>query len=97
LFPSYVNNDKNALKQTLLIQDGKLYGRDLICDVISRALSLPDIVGDTEFQTNEFVVQLGQVSRQDYPFFKLQFIITSWLFLVQSYKIIIWSPLRIFD
>jgi hypothetical protein len=97
LFPSYINDDKNALKQTLLIQDGKLYGRDLICDVISRALSLPDIVGDTEFQTNEFVVQLGQVSRQDYSFFKLQFIITSWLFLVQSYNIIIWSPLRIFD
>jgi hypothetical protein len=56
------------LKQTLLIQDGKLYGRDLICDVISRALSLPDIVGDKEFQTNEFVVQLGQVSRQLFLF-----------------------------
>ncbi|KAM0883840.1 hypothetical protein ACQ4PT_031369 [Festuca glaucescens] len=50
-----------AFLQTLLIQDGKLYGRDLICDVISRALSLPDIVGDKEFQTNEFVVQLGQL------------------------------------
>uniref|UniRef100_A0ACD5ZFF1 Uncharacterized protein n=1 Tax=Avena sativa TaxID=4498 RepID=A0ACD5ZFF1_AVESA len=49
-----------AFLQTLLIQDGKIYGRDLICDVISRALSLPDIIGDKEFQTNEFVVQLGQ-------------------------------------
>jgi len=49
------------LKQTLLVQDGKLYGQILFSDVISRALSLPDIIGDKEFQTNEFVVQLGQV------------------------------------
>lgn len=55
-----------TLKQTLLVQDGKLYGRDLSCDVISRALSLPDIIGDKEFQMNEFVVQLGQVSHQNY-------------------------------
>ncbi|EMS49179.1 hypothetical protein TRIUR3_19871 [Triticum urartu] len=47
--------------KTLLVQDGKLYGRDLFCDVISRALSLPDIIGDKEFQSNEFVVQLGQL------------------------------------
>ncbi|BAS81437.1 Os02g0803250 [Oryza sativa Japonica Group] len=50
-----------AFLQTLLVQDGKLYGRDLSCDVISRALSLPDIIGDKEFQMNEFVVQLGQM------------------------------------
>uniref|UniRef100_A0A0D9VMA0 N-alpha-acetyltransferase 35, NatC auxiliary subunit n=1 Tax=Leersia perrieri TaxID=77586 RepID=A0A0D9VMA0_9ORYZ len=50
-----------AFLQTLLVQDGKLYGRDLPCDVISRALSLPDIIGDKEFQMNEFVVQLGQL------------------------------------
>uniref|UniRef100_M8CV69 N-alpha-acetyltransferase 35, NatC auxiliary subunit n=1 Tax=Aegilops tauschii TaxID=37682 RepID=M8CV69_AEGTA len=50
-----------AFLQTLLVQDGKLYGRDLFCDVISRALSLPDIIGDKEFQSNEFVVQLGQL------------------------------------
>ncbi|EEC74188.1 hypothetical protein OsI_09326 [Oryza sativa Indica Group] len=50
-----------AFLQTLLVQDGKLYGRDLSCDVISRALSLPDIIGDKEFQMNEFVVQLGQL------------------------------------
>ncbi|KQK01141.2 hypothetical protein BRADI_3g54430v3 [Brachypodium distachyon] len=50
-----------AFLQTLLVQDGKLYGRDLFCDVISRALSLPDIIGDKEFQMNEFVVQLGQL------------------------------------
>lgn len=55
-----------TLKQTLLVQDGKLYGRDFFCDVISRALSLPDVIGDKEFQMNEFLVQLGQVSHQDH-------------------------------
>jgi len=50
-----------TLKQTLLVQDDKLYGQNLFSDVISRALPLPDIIGDKEFQMNEFVVQLGQV------------------------------------
>ncbi|KAJ1281484.1 hypothetical protein BS78_04G309500 [Paspalum vaginatum] len=50
-----------AFLQTLLVQDGKLYGQNLFSDVISRALSLPDIIGDKEFQRNEFVVQLGQL------------------------------------
>ncbi|OEL26882.1 N-alpha-acetyltransferase 35, NatC auxiliary subunit [Dichanthelium oligosanthes] len=50
-----------AFLQTLLIQDGKLYGQNMFPDVISRALSLPDIIGDKEFQMNEFVVQLGQL------------------------------------
>jgi hypothetical protein len=50
-----------TLKQTLLVQDGKLYGQNLFSDVISRAIPLPDIIGDKEFQMNEFVVQLGQV------------------------------------
>ncbi|KAF8689938.1 hypothetical protein HU200_041573 [Digitaria exilis] len=50
-----------AFLQTLLVQDGKLYGQNLFSDVISRALSLPDIIGDKEFQMNEFVVQLGQL------------------------------------
>jgi N-alpha-acetyltransferase 35, NatC auxiliary subunit len=53
------------LMQTLLVQDGKLYGEYFFSDVISRALSLPDIIGDKEFQMNEFVVQLGQVRHQD--------------------------------
>ena len=52
------------------VMDGKLYGRDLFCDVISRAMSLMDIIGDKEFQSNEFVVQLGQVSHQGYSFFQ---------------------------
>ncbi|TVU27867.1 hypothetical protein EJB05_19368, partial [Eragrostis curvula] len=50
-----------AFLQTLLVQDGKLYGQYLFSDVISRALSLPAIIGDKEFQMNEFVVQLGQL------------------------------------
>ncbi|CAN6252916.1 unnamed protein product [Urochloa humidicola] len=50
-----------AFLQTLLVQDGKLYGQNLFSDVISRALSLPDIIGDKEFQMNEFVMQLGQL------------------------------------
>lgn len=50
-----------AFLQTLLVQDGKLYGEYFFSDVISRALSLPDIIGDKEFQMNEFVVQLGQL------------------------------------
>lgn len=67
LLLSCINNDpKMALMQTLLVQDGKLYGEHLFSDVISRALSLPDIIGDKEFQMNEFVVQLGQVRHQDH-------------------------------
>lgn len=48
-------------EQLLLVQDGKLCGRDFFYDVISRALALPELAKDQEFQKNEFVVQLGQV------------------------------------
>ncbi|XP_073013320.1 uncharacterized protein [Typha latifolia] len=47
--------------QLLLVQDGKLYGRYCFYEVISRALTLGDLTSDKEFQTNEFVVQLGQL------------------------------------
>ncbi|RWV99524.1 hypothetical protein GW17_00037563 [Ensete ventricosum] len=47
--------------QILLIQDGKLCGKDSFHDVISRALALPELTADKEFQKNEFIVQLGQV------------------------------------
>ncbi|GMH04559.1 hypothetical protein Nepgr_006399 [Nepenthes gracilis] len=46
--------------QLLLIQDGKLYGRDPIFAVICRAAALPEAVKDHDMQKNEFVVQLGQ-------------------------------------
>lgn len=48
-------------EQLLLVHDGKLYGRDSFSDVIARSLALPDVTKDKEFQTNEFVLQLGQV------------------------------------
>ncbi|KAK9102058.1 hypothetical protein Sjap_019312 [Stephania japonica] len=47
--------------QVLLVQDGKLYGRDLIFDIISKAAALPEITKNYETQKNEFLVQLGQV------------------------------------
>lgn len=47
--------------QLLLVQNGKLYGRDFLYDVISRAIGLPECSRDMEFQNNEFVVQLGQL------------------------------------
>ncbi|KAK9141756.1 hypothetical protein Syun_011156 [Stephania yunnanensis] len=47
--------------QVLLVQDGKLYGRDLIFDVISKAAALPEITKNHETQKNEFLVPLGQI------------------------------------
>ncbi|KAI3982102.1 hypothetical protein MKX01_019008 [Papaver californicum] len=47
--------------QVLLVQDGKLYGRDTIFDVISRAAKLPEVPKNYNVQNNEFVVQLGQL------------------------------------
>lgn len=47
--------------QLLLVQEGKLYGRDPFYDVISRAIALPDVIRNQELEKNEFVVQLGQV------------------------------------
>ncbi|GAB4828240.1 hypothetical protein Ancab_035152 [Ancistrocladus abbreviatus] len=46
--------------QLLLIQDGKLYGRDPIFSVICRVAALPEAMKDHDIQKNEFVVQLGQ-------------------------------------
>ncbi|KAF6145444.1 hypothetical protein GIB67_032567 [Kingdonia uniflora] len=47
--------------QQLLVQDGKLYGRDLIFDVISRAAALPEIAKTHELLKNEYILQLGQL------------------------------------
>ncbi|KAK9277730.1 hypothetical protein L1049_007277 [Liquidambar formosana] len=46
--------------QVLLVQDGKLYGRDPIFSVISRAAALPEVTKDHDIQKNEYVLQLGQ-------------------------------------
>lgn len=47
--------------QILLIQDGKLYGKEFFHDIISRELGVPELTKGKEFQKNEFIVQLGQV------------------------------------
>ncbi|XP_058206902.1 uncharacterized protein LOC131320265 isoform X5 [Rhododendron vialii] len=47
--------------QVLLIHDGKLYGRDPIFTVISKAAALPEFPKDHEIQKNEVLAQLGQL------------------------------------
>ncbi|WOL00497.1 N-alpha-acetyltransferase 35, NatC auxiliary subunit [Canna indica] len=47
--------------QLLLVQNGKLYGKEFFHDIISKALGLPELTRDKEFQKNEFIVQLGQL------------------------------------
>ncbi|KAL5729638.1 hypothetical protein ACHQM5_002562 [Ranunculus cassubicifolius] len=47
--------------QLLLVQDGKLYGRDFIYDVIFRAAALHEAPKDQGIMKNEFVLQLGQL------------------------------------
>ncbi|XP_059637894.1 uncharacterized protein LOC132279856 isoform X2 [Cornus florida] len=47
--------------QCLLVQDGKLYGRDPIFAVISKAAALPEFLKNHDLQKNETVVQLGQL------------------------------------
>ncbi|KAL3745262.1 hypothetical protein ACJRO7_014383 [Eucalyptus globulus] len=47
--------------QTLLIQDGKLYGRDSIFAVITKAAGLPEILRNHDIQNGECLVQLGQL------------------------------------
>ncbi|KAL5547764.1 hypothetical protein UlMin_002995 [Ulmus minor] len=47
--------------QLLLVQDGKLYGRDSVFAVISRAAALPEATKNHDIQKNEFFVQLGQL------------------------------------
>ncbi|CAL5443382.1 unnamed protein product [Camellia sinensis] len=47
--------------QLLLVQDGKLYGRDPIFAVISKAAALPEVSKNHDIQKNEVLVQLGQL------------------------------------
>lgn len=47
--------------QQLLVQGGKLYGRDPLFSVITKAAMLPDITKGHDIQKNESVVQLGQL------------------------------------
>ncbi|KAF2318102.1 hypothetical protein GH714_041448 [Hevea brasiliensis] len=47
--------------QLLLVQDGKLYGRDPIFAVITRAAGLPEVAKNHDIQKNEYIIQLGQL------------------------------------
>ncbi|KAH0651680.1 hypothetical protein KY284_031592 [Solanum tuberosum] len=47
--------------QHLLVQDGKLYGRDSVFAVICKASLLPEVAKNHDIQKNETVVQLGQL------------------------------------
>ena len=49
-------------EQLLLVQDGKLYGRDPIFAVITKAAALPEVTKNHDIQKNEYIVQLGQVN-----------------------------------
>ncbi|KAK9697967.1 hypothetical protein RND81_08G073700 [Saponaria officinalis] len=49
-----------AFLQVVLIQDGKLYGRDPIFHTICKASALPTGLKDHNIQKNDAVVQLGQ-------------------------------------
>lgn len=48
-------------EQLLLVQDGKLYGRDPMFGVIIKAAALPDAMKDHDVQKNVYIVQLGKV------------------------------------
>lgn len=48
-------------EQLLLVQDGKLYGREPLFSVICKAALLPDGAKNHDIQKNESVQQLGQV------------------------------------
>ncbi|KAF3967354.1 hypothetical protein CMV_008646 [Castanea mollissima] len=47
--------------QLLLVQDGKLYGRDSMFAVITRAAVLPEVAKNHDVQKNEYFLQLGQL------------------------------------
>ncbi|WMV36648.1 hypothetical protein MTR67_030033 [Solanum verrucosum] len=51
-------------QQHLLVQDGKLYGRDSVFAVICKASLLPEVAKNHDIQKNETVVQLGQLEER---------------------------------
>lgn len=53
--------------QLLLVQDGKLYGRDPMFTVICRAAAVPEITNNLDLQKNESFVHLGQVKIVIFP------------------------------
>ncbi|XP_061991533.1 uncharacterized protein LOC133709710 [Rosa rugosa] len=47
--------------QRLLVEDGKLYGRDPLFGVITRAAAVPDSIRNHDMQKHESIVHLGQL------------------------------------
>ncbi|KAI4338171.1 hypothetical protein L6164_016515 [Bauhinia variegata] len=47
--------------QILLVQDGKLFGRDPNFAVITKAAGLPEVTKNHDIQKNEFMAQLGHI------------------------------------
>lgn len=60
-FYNLPSNSEIALGQLLLVQDGKLYGRDPVFAVICKGAALPEVAKNHDIQKNEFILQLGQV------------------------------------
>ncbi|PPS09311.1 hypothetical protein GOBAR_AA11333 [Gossypium barbadense] len=54
-------NNVNIVEQLLLVQDGKLYGRDPFFAVINKAAALPEATKNHDIQKNESFLQLGMV------------------------------------
>lgn len=57
----WILNPGKNYEQLLLVQDGKLYGRDTIFSVIVKAAALPEVTKYHDIQKNEYILQLGQV------------------------------------
>lgn len=51
-----------TMEQALLVQDGKLYGREPIIDVICKAARLPERVKCHAIMKNKTVEKLGEVN-----------------------------------
>ncbi|MBA0553832.1 hypothetical protein Golob_012978 [Gossypium lobatum] len=54
-------NHVNIVEQLLLVQDGKLYGRDPFFAVINKAAALPEATKNHDIQKNESFLQLGML------------------------------------
>lgn len=64
-YPFFYNlpfNSASAPQQLLLVQDGKLYGREPVFAVICKSAALPEVAKNHDIQKNEFISQLGQVN-----------------------------------
>lgn len=75
--------------QHLLLQDGKLYGRDPIFAVICKAAALPEVAKNHDIQKNESVIHLGQVRNHDvflggFAYFNLSFSKLYFLFVPRN-------------